>query len=584
MNVFIISLFVISLLFSSQAQNSSEYIVPQGSTVQNILDEGDPIYYVANSASSSNSSNVCTIDEPAYVFNYYSQSFQQINPTIYINQTFVFGIDQLVYILLNNGTFQAFNISFNDDQTTNLTHLSDINVWDYDLVDELQRNQYVGLLYEESTHNLLILTKNVLIFINVDVDNQIYWMETSTFKFQNTTYSTSPPNIPDILYAKCLNGNVYILRNNNIFEVWKIFSNETTGFYVVQNNKVNLTQEFLSDFQKLGANITDFEINNQFFYFLEKNSMALYLINYTNGFVNLQSKLVKKLTFTQNPFRIELTGDNLFLLFSYKNLNSTLYKYELSQDLPLLMTFQLLGGFQDFYVGDDFFITSYHLYAELTPHSFQSPSNVNTNLNMKINVQGLNYVEPFIITKMPRFIPFKIFKNSIIQFMRIDFQPPVMKCDLINASAGIYYQNYVFYKLPCIEVDFQCDRSLFYSDNMNFTITVVSQQNGQVVFPQKQEDTNALKAAVIILTLALIIVLLLLIAGVVFLCRLLGSAKPPGSLPIGTYAERVMSKEELQIFGTSMNLARAENVQTNVVTSEQLKGVFGIEQPPKEVL
>ena len=168
--------------------------------------------------------------------------------------------------------------------------------------------------------------------------------------------------------------------------------------------------------------------------------------------------------------------------------------------------------------------------------------------------------------------------------MRIDFQPPVMKCDLINASAGIYYQNYVFYKLPCIEVDFQCDRSLFYSDNMNFTITVVSQQNGQVVFPQKQEDTNALKAAVIILTLALIIVLLLLIAGVVFLCRLLGSAKPPGSLPIGTYAERVMSKEELQIFGTSMNLARAENVQTNVVTSEQLKGVFGIEQPPKEVL
>lgn len=564
MKTFIFSLFFISILFSSHAQNSSDIIVLQGSTVQKILDEGDPIYFIGNSTSSS---NICTIDEPTYAFNYYSQSFEQIDPVAYINQTLVFGIDQMVYVLLNNGTFQAFNISFNDDQTTTLTHLSDISSWNYDLVDELQGNQYVGLLYEEAIHNLLIVTKNIAIFINVNFDNKIYWLETSLFNFQNLT--TSPA---EILYAKSLNGNVYILRNNNIFEVWKIFSNATTGFYLVQKNSVNLTLEFLSDFQTLGANVIDFEINNEFFSFLEKNSMSLYLINYTiAGFVNLQSQLVKKLSYVVQPFRIELTTDFLFVLINNNNANSTLLKYELSPNLPFSTTFKLLGGFTDFYVGDDFFIASYPLYAQLTPHSFQSPSNVNSQLTMQINVQGLNYVEPFIITKMPKFIPFKIFKDSTFQFMKIDFQPPVLICDLTNTNVGIYDQNYVFYRLPCIEVNFQCDRSLFYPELTNFNITVLS--NGKVA-PGQEDDTKGLTITVIILSIAVGVVLLLLIAGVVYLCRLLGIGKPPqGSLPPGKYAERVMSREELQMVGLNpVDQKKTETEEVIVVSSEQLKG------------
>jgi len=534
MNSFIFSFSFLFLLTCSYAQESSELIVQQGSVFHKTLNENDPIYFVSSSPTGS---NVCTIDEPTYGFTYYSQEFQQVNPTEYLNQTYVVGVNNMVYVLLRSGVFKAFNVSFKEDQTSQLALVDEI--WDLvsDLADDLQTNQFVGLLYEEFSHNLLVLTQNLIVFINVNADNKLFWLETSSYTFPDSTAG-------DIIYAKCLNGNVYILRNNSVFEVWKILSNSTTGFYLVKKNTVSLMQEFINDFQKLGADVVDFEINDFFFYFLEKNSMSLYLINYTAGFQNLQSKVLKKMTFTQKPLRIELTSDSLFVLLSNTGVQATLYKYDLTSNLPLSTSFPILGTFNDLYIGEDFFIASYPTYAELTPHSFNSPQGVNPQLKMRIDVQGLNLVQPFIITKTPKFIPFQFFKDSIIQFMKIDLQPPVIKCDLTNINPGVYTQNFVFYRLPCFEVDYKCDRSLSYSESMQYKVTVVPP--GLMGFNVPHEIL-IYKVVVIVLSVALAIVLVLLIIGLVWFCRIVR----PQQGQFGKYVERIMSKEELKIMGST---------------------------------
>lgn len=545
----------------TQTTQTTDLLVQRNTHFLKTLNDTDPIYYLESSSNNQTSTKMidfCSVQQGKYTFHYYSKVFDQTDSKLYSDQHFMLGIDNYLYVLLKSGNLQMFNVSF-QEETAMLYHLNEITLADRNFLEDIGRNRYFGMFHYRTVENLLILTKQVLVFVNINDSNKNVWFTTSYYKFIN---------ISEIIYAKFLNDNLYVLRDNNLFEVWNINSNLSVNLI----KTVNFSNEF-SELKNIDLNIVDFEINEDFFFFLEKTTKSFFLIKYQNSFDNLESKLLKKKTFEQFPILVELTTDKVFILLDTHSSNYFLTEYLINKDFNLSNTFNISQNYLDLYIGDDYYIETTPEYAVLNPHSFVGPLNVSYSLQMIFDVKNLQNVDPFILTQGKNFIPFKLLKDLTLSLMKIQFVPPMLMCNLENVPTGEYSLNFDYYLLPCKDIDFKCNRSNFYIKKQIFNIQVADEKNINEIL-LGQTDTSEMQTLIIVLVVCLTLALFLLIGCLFYVYKVVKVSNETKVLLAQKekYVERIMSREEIETIKKPIQISQDEMKLTEF--SSPVKSAF----------
>ena len=540
-SIFLFFFLLISFIYSQPM--TYEFIMNQNTTFYKTLSDIDLIYYIDQiSLDSGNQSiaNFCSFDQSKYRFSYYDQVFDQTDESIYTNEHYMLGIDTFFYVFLKTGILQVFNITF-DVKAANLFHLNEIYLKDDEILSEVNMNQYIGMFYCKSMNKMLILSKKALIAVNLDIDNKPFWFSYTIYRFQQ---------ISTIAYARVMDKCLYILRKNSSFEIWDIQEDAS----LIYRKSVNFSMEFPDLFKDLQLNIIDFEINEEFFSFLEKTSRRLCILSFDSSFTALSDHLLQVIDFGTNPLYIELISEGLFIL-TENHENLLLTQYNKNFDTPIGL-YDIGRDYMDLYIGDDYFIATYPEFVVLMPHSFQGKTGINQQLQGKYIVRNINYVNPFILNSDidKGLMPFIALKNTILQLLRIEFTPPALVCDLYNVPTGDYALSTTFFLLPCSDVNYQCNRSNYYPRNHLLKIKVISDQQVYNISeflsnngPYIQEQITIFKennTIIIILLVFLIVAILLIVFCVIYVYKL---KKQQGGIIIkkSSYTERVMSKEQI---------------------------------------
>lgn len=512
-----------------------DYVLQKNSIFRQELNDDQITYYVNTTYYNNSLKNICVIEQPHYRLFYYSHIFDQTDPKIFLNQHYMLGVDNFFYILLKSGNLQVFNVSLQESKAS-LYHLNEITLWNKDFINEInQREAYVGMFYVQKAKSLIILTKKIIVLVNVEHKNKTEWFKYSFYPFNNDT--------THILYAKILDDSLFVLRKNNMLEKWKIINN--THFNLVE--KINFKDKF-NDFRGKDINITDFEVNEDYFCFLEKNLMQFYVVKLENFFDNPQGNIVKTISFPSLPVLIELIQKKIFILSKSDSSNSLrLSEYEINNDFSLIKTWEIDDNYIDLFVGEDYFIHSYPNYLKINPHSFEAPEEVNANLVRRYNVTNIQYIEPFVLTEENEMIPFKALKNDGFSLLKIISVGPVLNCDLNDVEMEEFSFKLDLYQLPCKNMDFNCDKSIFSVKSKTFNIKVVG-SDGLSGYFDKSKNSSSIHLGILII--CLVVALFIIICCGVYLMKVIRVSKETQNLlkiEAMKYTQRVMSREELEM-------------------------------------
>ena len=546
--------FFFLLLFLRSLSSQSTIILQQNTIFQKTLSYPDPVYYISQNSSksasaSSSASDFCEIQQPGFEFLYFSQVFDQTDASIFANEPYMLGIDSLLYVFLKRGVLQVFSVNFTEN-SADLYHMNEIVLDDAGILAEISDSQYFSLFYDQPHEFLLLLTRNKLAFVDLAQANKANWLKTSFYAFADAS---------KVLYAKIEKNFLYVLRENNVFQVWRL-ENVATLTLV-------RTVDFSAEFG-LGKNaeITDFEINEEFFCFIEKNGKNFFLMNNRGNFSNLSQKIVKNLTFSTNPLRIELTKAKFFVLLDGNSSENTSFLQEFalnSSDFQLLNTKEL-KDFRDLYIGEDYMIVSYENNAVLSPFSFIQPEDANAGLEAVFDVKNLQFIEPFIVTADNSSVfPFKVMKDSGLQLMKIKRKEAVLSCNTKDAGFGEYSLNLSAFVLKCEFLDEKCDKTLFYRVAEEITIKV-EENSANIQFLRGNSGDDNEKTVDILAVLLAVSLALLIFCGVFAwrAWRASNADKLVTKDPLQIYVDRVISKEELESIGEKVATSEKIHFET----------------------
>lgn len=167
----------------------------------------------------------CRISKPKYTFTLYSNDFDQTDPSIFYNQSYFLNSDNYLFFLLKDKKiFQHFSLTINPDigdEAVNLLHLNERIVEDSDLLEALSGEEYLQLFFLEERKEIAILTKNFIFYYQVDTSNKKEWLNFRKFKFLSNTNR--------VLYAKLIETELVILRQDNKLEIWNVDDKNRTG-------------------------------------------------------------------------------------------------------------------------------------------------------------------------------------------------------------------------------------------------------------------------------------------------------------------------------------------------------------------
>jgi len=319
---------------------------------------------------------------------------------------------------------------------------------------------------------------------------------------------------------------------------------------------VNFTLEF-SEFSNNSIEILDFEVNEDFFCFLERKSGIFLLISHKGNFSDLSEKIVKKLIFPTNASRIEMTKSRFFILYKPDSFGNTSFLSEYSLN-PLRdyehMNTKELKDFKDLYIGEDYMIISYMNYAVLSPHSIIAPFEANKGLETIFDVKNLDFIEPFIVnSENSSVIPFRLMKDSSLQLMRIHMNEGKLACDTGNASFGDYSLNLEVFMMKCEFLNKKCNKSdetNYYSRNEEIMVKIlendeISHYNVANRDENREKSKEKNEGVILALTICLCVAFGLIICCVVYAFKLKRVSEQLMKNQ-GKYVERVMSKEEIE--------------------------------------
>lgn len=210
------------------------FSIASGASFVTALNYNPPAYYFEPlpppsssflSLNSYHAAQFCRISKPKYTFTMYSNDFDQTDPSIFYNQSyFLNSDDNLFFLLKDKKIFQHFSLTINPDkgnEAVNLLHLNERIVEDEDLLTALKGTEYLEMFFLEERKEIAILTKDFIFYYEVDTTNKQNWLNFRKFKFLSNT--------KQVLYAKMVQTELVILRQDNKLEIWNVDDKSKTG-------------------------------------------------------------------------------------------------------------------------------------------------------------------------------------------------------------------------------------------------------------------------------------------------------------------------------------------------------------------
>lgn len=438
-------------VFSVSLQQKTQISFP-------LLEKG-PFYYIEKTSKLGlPPAEFCQVEkQPSYSLKYYNGQHDQTDEEILKNQNHLLSVDNILYVLSEDGKLRAYNMTFQDEidafsDIVNYNHVNEIML-DHRLVSELTQKNYVKLLFCEIYYVLVIVSKSIVISMSLDFQTIRTWMKPQTLNITEHE---------QIVRADIIKTKFYILRAFNTLDVWNIISANN----IVKVGTYNFTKEINTLNLNSKINVTDFDVNENYLAIIEKNSKKMFIFDDEEFDENVASNLIYEGGFQQEPLILFFFANKFIVLVDA----SPYYKYSLqeyelfeSKEVRPLRSTQLSNNLKDIVVGDIYVMVSYDDHIEVFPHFFIDPLSTNKIMKYSENIQNIGDIEYFQMlstSKKNESEYFTVMKNGVITILKVIELPGKMACyPTENDNPGTYFDYLLFYEINCEKLNQYCNSS-----------------------------------------------------------------------------------------------------------------------------
>lgn len=446
----------------SYAFDKLSYTIPSSSESLLPIFDNAPIYYIEQPKQLNTSDDIlnfagfCQVTEqPRYHLKYYKNLHDQTDESVLKNQSHVLSVDNMLYILSDDGLLRAYNMTFQDESQNpmsnvlELYHIHEIYLNEGKILpQELTLGDYVKLLYEENNHMLFVVSSKITYALSLDFDQRHTWMKPIKLDIPNKDY---------IVRADIVDGFLYILRTFNSLEIWDV--SNVASIELVTKVNLNLV---------LGAQpnviITDFDVNDGFLALIDKNSKTLYIYDVGSPYDQFSTQLIFTAKLVASPKSLFLYANKVLVLTEGEVHDNILEEFELFENktAKFLRQTAFAGDLTDIVVGEVYVMLSFEDRVELFPHFYTDPMFAPQVLKFVDNIQGIqsiNYFDVIWESNKNESDYFIMMIEGEITVAKVQALPASLSCNPQNVKPGLYFADLVMYEVDCTFVSQYCNSS-----------------------------------------------------------------------------------------------------------------------------
>ena len=441
------------------------YTIPSSSESLLPLFDNAPFYYIeqpkqlntTGAGEIPNFASFCQVTEqPKYRLKYYKNLHDQTDESVLKNQSHVMSVDDMLYILSDDGLLRAYNMTFEDESQNPLSNVLELyhihevflNV-DKILPQELALGDYVKLLYEESNHMMLVVSSKITFALSLDFDQRHTWMKPIKLEIPIKDY---------IVRADIVDGFLYILRTFNSLEIWNV--SNITDIELVDKVNLNLI---------LGAKssdviMTDFDVNDGFLALIDKNSKTLYIYDVGSPYNHFSTQLIFSSKLVATPKSLFLYANKVLVLTEGEVHDNILEEFELFENKTanFLRQTTFAGDLNDIVVGEVYVMLAFDDRVELFPHFYTEPMFAPQVLKFVDNINGIQSIHYFDViweSHKNESDYFIMMIEGEITVAKVQAMPASLSCDPQNVKPGLYLADLVMYEVDCPILNEYCNSS-----------------------------------------------------------------------------------------------------------------------------
>ena len=439
------------------------YTIPSSSESVLPLFDNAPFYYIEQPKQLNTSGEIppnfasfCQVTEqPIYRLKYYRNKHDQTDESVLKNQSHVLSVDDMLYILSDDGLLRAYNMTFEDESQNPLSnvlelyHIHEVYLNDGEILpQELALGDYVKLLYEENNHMLFVVSSKITYALSLDFEQKHTWMKPIKLEIPEKDY---------IVRADIVDGFLYILRTFNSLEIWDV--SNIAAIELV--NKVNLNLILGAEKNVI---VTDFDVNDGFLALIDKNSKTLYIYDVASPYDHFSSQLIFSSKLVASPQSLFLYANKVLVLTEGEVHDNILEEFELFENktAKFLRQTAFAGDLIDIVVGEVYVMIAFDDRVELYPHFYTEPMFVPQVLKFVDNINGIqsiNYFDVIWESNKNESDYFIMMIEGEITVAKVQAVPASLACNPHNVQPGVYLADLVMYEVDCLILNEYCNSS-----------------------------------------------------------------------------------------------------------------------------